>query len=122
MLIFNEIQQSHNFSLDLPWPRDLHLIQICTELVEHPDSQKDMDTWANQIGTSSRTLIRLFQKETGLNFRHWLQRMHVVLALGYLSEHVPISHIAHKLGYRSSSTFTAMFKRQLGVPPSHFRK
>ena len=51
-----------------------------------------------------------------------VQRMHVVLALGYLSEHLPISHIAHKLGYHSSSAFTAMFKKQLGVPPSDFRK
>lgn len=122
LLIFNEIQQSLNFSLDIPWPSDPRLIQICAELVDHPDTQKNMDTWADQIGTSSRTLIRLFQKETGLNFRQWLQRMHVVLALGYLSEHLPISHIAHKLGYHSSSAFTAMFKKQLGVPPSDFRK
>ncbi len=122
LLIFNEIQQSHNFSLDIPWSRDPRLIQICSELIDHPDSQKDLDAWADQIGTSSRTLIRLFQKEMGLNFRHWLQRMHVVLALGYLSEHLSISQIAGKLGYQSSSAFTAMFKKQLGAPPSHFRK
>jgi AraC-like DNA-binding protein len=32
----------------------------------------------------------------------------------------PITRIALDLGYESPSAFTAMFKRALGAPPSHY--
>ena len=122
LLIFNEIKQAFSFPIVIPWPKNPRLIRMCEELMEYPDNPKNLDMWADQIGTSSRTLIRLFQKETGLNYRAWVQQMHIALALGKLSRSEPISQIATALGYSSPSAFSAMFKKHLGEAPQHFRK
>ena len=122
LLIFHEIKQASTFPIVIPWPNDPRLISICEELLENPKNIKDLNTWSDQIGTSSRTLIRLFQKETGLAYRAWIQQMHIALALGKLARGEPIARIAEALGYRSSSAFSAMFKKHLGDTPQHFRK
>lgn len=122
LLIFNEIQHALTFPIEIPWPKDKRLISICEALLDHPDQPKDINTWADQINTSSRTLIRLFKKETGLSYRAWIQHMHIVLALGKLARGESIFHIATTLGYASPSAFSAMFKRHLGHPPQRFSK
>ncbi len=122
LLIFNEIKIASTFPIVIPLPKDKRLISICEELMEYPDNVKDLNTWADQIGTSTRTLIRLFQKETGLSYRAWIQQMHIALALGKLSRGESISRIATSLGYQSPSAFSAMFKKHLGETPQFFRK
>nr|WP_174507103.1 helix-turn-helix transcriptional regulator [Acinetobacter sp. Marseille-Q1620] len=122
LLIFHEIQQATTFPIEIPWPKDIRLISICEALLEHPHNVKDLNTWADMIGTSPRTLIRLFQKETGLPYRTWIQQMHLALALGKLSRGEPVSRIANSLGYKSTSAFSAMFKKHLGESPQSFGK
>jgi len=120
-LIFYEIKQALMVPIEIPWPRDKRLILICEQLIAHPNECKNLNIWADHIGTSSRTLIRLFKKETGLSYRGWLQQMHIVLALGRLARGESIAQISHALGYISPSAFSAMFKRHLGKPPQNFR-
>lgn len=66
------------------------------------------------------TLARQFQSETGMSFRQWRQQARLVEALGHLANGVPVARIAEKLGYRSASAFTAMFKRALGLEPRRY--
>ena len=40
---------------------------------------------SDEIGTSSRTLMRMFQKETGLSYRAWVQQMHIAHALSKIA-------------------------------------
>ena len=89
-------------------------LKICQELLHIPDSSKDLTDWADDIGTSSRTLMRMFQKETGLSYRAWIQQMHIALALSKIANGESISQISESLGYTNPSAFSAMFKRHLG--------
>ena len=121
LLIFEEIKQASTFPVDIPWPRDKRLVLICEQLIHHPNQVKDLNTWSDTIGTSSRTLIRLFRKETGLSYRGWIQHMHIVFAFSQLAEGEAVSRIATSLGYASPSAFSAMFKRHLGYSPQNFK-
>ena len=121
LLIFEEIKQASTFPIELPWPKDKRLVKICEQLIYQPSQCKDLDTWSDSIGTSSRTLIRLFKKETGLSYRGWIQQMHIVLALSLLAEGEAISRIATVLGYSNPSAFSAMFKRHLGYSPQSYK-
>jgi AraC-like DNA-binding protein len=41
--------------------------------------------------------------------------------LSWIAEGRPILSVALDLGYESPSAFSAMFRRELGAPPSRFR-
>ncbi|MFT3847384.1 MAG: helix-turn-helix transcriptional regulator [Propionivibrio sp.] len=107
-------------ALHLPMPGEPRLHRLCESLVANPESRDTLETLAEQQATSSRTLARQFQRETGMSFRQWRQQARLVEALGHLAGGMPISLVADKLGYRSASAFTAMFKRTLGVEPRRY--
>ena len=107
-------------ALHLPMPAEPRLHQLCQQLIAHPDSRDTLETLAGQQATSSRTLARQFQRETGMSFRQWRQQAGLVEALGHLANNMPVALVAEKLGYRSASAFTAMFRRSLGVEPRRY--
>ncbi|MDF0812489.1 hypothetical protein P1S72_07425 [Escherichia coli] len=79
-LILQEIKMGVKMSLELPWPNDERLQQLCENLLNNQGYLPTLDNLADKINVSSRTLMRLFVKETGLTFRHWVQQMHVISA------------------------------------------
>jgi AraC-like DNA-binding protein len=56
-----------------------------------------------------------------MSFREWRRRAQLMRALGWIAEGRPIVAVALDLGYDSASAFSAMFKREMGVPPTAFR-
>ncbi len=121
-LILSEITRAPNIPIEIPWPRDRRLTTICEAIVESPGLQRSLEDWAEVAGASARTLIRLFPRETGLHFRHWIQQVHLAEALCSLARDESIGEIARRLGYASPSAFTSMFRRVLGVPPHAYRR
>lgn len=119
-LILIEITRAPQIPIVIPWPRDKRIVTICSTLMENPGDQRSLEDWAEVAGASTRTLIRLFQRETGLHFRHWLQQVHLAEALSRLTHGDSIGEIARRLGYASPSAFTTMFRRTLGVSPSQY--
>jgi len=119
-LILDEIAALKTVPLDLPLPRDGRLGRICRALSAEPGDAHTLSDWGREAGASPRTLARLFVKETGLTFAAWRQRARLLAATAMLAAGEPITRIALDLGYESPSAFTAMFKRALGAPPSHY--
>ncbi len=119
-LILKELRFLRVEALHLPMPADPRLQRLCRALIEQPDARATMETWADGLATSSRTLARLFHRETGMSFSHWRQQARLVEALARLSKGEPVARVADRLGYRSASAFTAMFKRTLGVEPRRY--
>lgn len=107
-------------ALHLPMPSEPRLHRLCEELIANPENRETLETLAEQQATSSRTLARQFQRQTGMSFRQWRQQARLVEALGHLANNVPVTLIAEKLGYRSTSAFTAMFRRVLGIEPRRY--
>ena len=69
-------------------------------------------------GASPRTLARLFERDLGMSFNQWRQRIRFHNALEALSCGEPISRVAEQHGYRSASAFSAAFRKVMGTPPS----
>lgn len=109
--------------LYLPLPSDPRLQKICAQLQAQPDSKVTIAEWSQSVGASVRTLQRLFQKETRLNFQEWRQQLRLLLAQQRLAEgkHT-ITSIANDLGYESTSAFIAMFQKQVGITPGDYVK
>jgi AraC-like DNA-binding protein len=121
-MILDEIRSLPVLPLELPMPRDARLLRLCRAVLDDPGGNLSFDRLARRSGASTRTLARLFQRETGLSFTAWRQQARLIEALRCLAAGAPITVVALDLGYATPSAFTYMFRRALGVPPSRFYK
>ncbi|WP_341353900.1 AraC family transcriptional regulator, partial [Paraburkholderia tropica] len=63
---------------------------------------------------------RLFTRELGVGFAQWRRQVQLAIAVSRLAEGQSVSAVARLLGFLPSS-FSDMFRRELGVPPSEYR-
>ncbi|MGJ7544018.1 AraC family transcriptional regulator [Variovorax sp. LT1R16] len=117
-LMLDEIEAAPVLSLHVPMPRHARLAALCEALVRDPSLPAALDDWAQRLHMNPRTLARLFQRETGMNFGAWCRQARLLLSLPKLAAGASILEVALSHGYESPSAFTAMFRRTLGVPPS----
>jgi AraC-like DNA-binding protein len=120
-LMLDELAALRRLPYNLPMPKIAPLEAICARLVEAPNDSATLDHLASRHGTTARTLARHFRRQTGMSFAEWRRRARLLRALGWIAEGRPILTVALDLGYDSPSAFSAMFRRELGQPPSHFR-
>ena len=119
-LVLTELRCLRIPALHLPMPSEARLRALCEAMIATPGSHDTLERLAERLATSSRTLARQFQRETGMGYRQWRQQARLVSALGQLANKVPVTQVANQLGYRSASAFTAMFRRSLGVEPRRY--
>jgi len=117
-LIEKEIGLANAFSLHVSLPRDTRLQKLCAELLADPSDRRTLDGWSEIAGASARTLARLFERDLGMSFMQWRQRVRFQSALEALSQGVPVSAVAKMHGYRSPSAFSAAFAKAMGHAPS----
>lgn len=119
-LILGEIREIGALPLHIPMPEDSRVRRICQGILQDPSDGRTSAEWGVSVGASSRTLERLFQRETGISFGSWRRQARLLAAMTQLAAGRPVANVASDLGYDSPSAFTAMFKRVLGHPPSQF--
>jgi AraC-like DNA-binding protein len=119
-LILDELKGAADLPLHLPRPRDRRAQRICEAILAAPADARGLDAWAVEVGASTRTLARLFQRETGMSFASWRQQARLLESLRRLAAGEPVTAVALDCGYRSPSAFAAMFRRALGVAPTAY--
>jgi AraC-like DNA-binding protein len=120
-LILDELASLVRLPYNLPMPDSKILARICRTLVERPNDRITIEELGSRHGTTTRTLARRFRSETGMSFSEWRRRARLLRALAWIAEGRPILAVALDLGYDSPSAFSAMFKREFGLPPSQYR-
>ena len=120
-LLLDELAGLPRLPYHLPMPRSAPLAAICRRLLDAPDEPVTLAELAGRTAMSSRTLARHFRRRTGMTFAAWRRRARLQRALAWIVEGRPIVKVALELGYDSPSAFSAMFRRELGAPPSQFR-
>ncbi|MGE0415962.1 MAG: helix-turn-helix transcriptional regulator [Acetobacteraceae bacterium] len=117
-LILSEIGRAPVLPLGLPMPDDARLRRVCLALLADPADPRGLEGWAEMAGASARTLARLFEREVGVGFIAWRQRVRFHSAMESLARGETVARVAARHGYRSTSAFTAAFRRTMGVAPS----
>lgn len=120
-LLLDELAGLARLPYHLPMPKSEPLAGICRRLLGAPDDGATLEEIARDEALSGRTLARHFRRHTGMSFAEWRRRARLLRALGWIAEGRPILEVAIELGYESPSAFSAMFRRELGAPPSSFR-
>jgi AraC-like DNA-binding protein len=106
----------------LPTSEDPLLQPILSACEARPDDQRTLAEWARRVHSTERTLVRRCQRDLGMSFGEWRQRLRIVRALAMLEAGRSVESIAFDLGYSSSSAFIAMFRRMMGTSPDKLRR
>ncbi|WP_117209399.1 AraC family transcriptional regulator [Allorhizocola rhizosphaerae] len=101
-------------------PRDDRALAVAKLLSEDPADSRSLDVLGRGVGASGRTLARLFLAETGLTFARWREQTRLRAALELLARGLPVSTVAHRVGYANPSAFVAMFRRLTGTTPGAY--
>lgn len=106
----------------LPSSDDPALGAVLRMLQADPGDNRSLPELAHAAHTTERTLMRRAQRDLGMSFAEWRQRLRVVKAMPLLEAGQTVETVALDLGYGSASAFIAMFKRLVGATPDEFRK
>ncbi len=106
----------------MPLPHERRCRRAADIVLSDPTRQHDIETLAREVGTSARTLSRLFSSETQLSFKSWCQRARIAAAIERLSvdADVPVKQLASDLGYASIPAFSHAFRQVTGKSPTEF--
>ena len=121
-LIIDQMKTAQAIPLQLPQPRDPRALRIAAALIRDPGQQETLQQLCRDCGASKRTVERLFIAETKMSLTSWRQRLRLLHALRLLASGEKVARAAMESGYKSTSAFIAMFRRQLGVTPAHYFK
>lgn len=118
-LCLEEIQSAAEQAMLLPLPRDRRLRPLLANLERLPPALQDLE---KQIGASTKTIGRIFLRETGLGYQQWRQQWRLMHVIELLATGRSIGYCASELGFASDSALIAFFKSMTGTTPRGYFK
>jgi transcriptional regulator GlxA family with amidase domain len=117
-----ELHQAEDSATFIPLPHEPRCRRAADILLRDPTETHDIADLARTIGTSARTLSRLFSAETQLSFKSWCQRARIAAAIERLSmqPNLSVKQLAADLGYASFPAFSHAFRQVTGKTPTEF--
>ena len=119
-VLMDQLASASAVPLALALPRDPRARRVAERVRAEPGSRRSLAELAQGCGATPRTIERLFQREVSLSFGRWRRHARLLEAHRLLAEGLPVTVVAHRVGYESASAFIAMFKRALGKTPGRF--
>lgn len=103
--------------------RDARINGLLEYLQQHIAEPHNLDSLAQVVAMSRRTLTRHFTRATGMSIADWLtierlRRSQLLLETG----NMPVEQVAESVGFRSAVTWRQQFKSRFGVSPAEWRR
>jgi AraC-like DNA-binding protein len=117
-----ELHEAEDSATFIPLPHEPRCRRAADIVLADPTGAHEIETLARSVGTSARTLSRLFASETQLSFKSWCQRARIAAAIRKLSTeaNVSVKQVASDLGYASVPAFSHAFRQVTGKTPTEF--
>ena len=117
-----ELHHAEDSTTFIPLPHEPRCRRAANIVLADPTGAHEIETLARAVGTSARTLSRLFSSETQLSFKSWCQRARIACAIERLSVdgNIPVKQLASDLGYASVPAFSHAFRQVTGKTPTEF--
>jgi AraC-like DNA-binding protein len=117
-----ELHEAEDSATFIPLPHEPRCRRAADIVLADPTGAHEIETLARSVGTSARTLSRLFASETQLSFKSWCQRARIAAAIQRLSTeaNVSVKQVASDLGYASVPAFSHAFRQVTGKTPTEF--
>lgn len=112
--IYLQQQIAHNDAL---------IIEAQTYFRTHMRESFDLQTVAQSLNISRRTLIRRFQKALGVRPTEYLQDLRIETAKRLLeTSNMTLDHLVAEIGYQDVSSFRRLFKQRTALTPNQYRQ
>ena len=117
-----ELHHAEDSTTFIPLPHEPRCRRAANIVLADPTGAHEIETLAHEVGTSARTLSRLFSSETQLSFKSWCQRARIACAIERLSVdgNIQVKQLASDLGYASVPAFSHAFRQVTGKTPTEF--
>ncbi|MFB9266435.1 helix-turn-helix transcriptional regulator [Bradyrhizobium erythrophlei] len=121
-LVMLELHRAEDSATFIPLPQEPRCRRAADMVLADPTADHEIETLARAVGTSARTLSRLFSTETQLSFKSWCRRARIAAAIERLSTdgNVSVKQVAADLGYASVPAFSHAFRQVTGKTPREF--
>ena len=117
-------EESSTFAVNEINKTDKAFLQNIREIIEDfpVDKNLTVDILAEQVFFSSKQLSRKLKALTGFSTAKYIKEVKLIKAKDLLEEGSgeSISEIAYKSGFDNLTTFSAVFKKRFGAPPSKY--
>jgi len=107
-------------TIEVRMPIEERAKAVAQALSDDPSDARTLADWGRDVGASERTLARAFLTGTGLPFGHWRALLRLRAATVALATGEPVTNVARKVGYESTSAFVAAFRRVTGSTPAAY--
>ena len=107
-----------NTALQIPLPSDKRLLEVCQFINLNYKNDYSIEELAEAANLSSRSLQRIFKKETGISVKKYAQLIKILKSIELIdSNQFTLSEIAYQVGYKSLSAFTSSYKAIMNTKP-----
>jgi transcriptional regulator GlxA family with amidase domain len=101
--------------LELQFSAEQTLATAIDKLIEQPVRNWTLESMADVVGLTPRTLTRKFNVSLNISPMKFLERLRVRLANDLLSAGMPAARVAMRVGFNDIQTMRRAYKRQLGT-------
>lgn len=117
-----ELHHAEDPTTFIPLPHEPRCRRAADIVLGDPTASNDIETLAREVGTSARTLSRLFASDTQLSFKSWCQRARIAAAIErlWMDANISVKQVAADLGYASVPAFSHAFRQVTGKTPTEF--
>lgn len=119
-LLRHEIISADDVPLSIVMPEDKRIRFLAQKALDDPGAILSISAWLGEAPASRKTVERLFAGETGMTPSRWLRHARLLHAVILLAAGEKVSTVALDMGYETSSAFSYMFRRTLGMNPRNF--
>jgi len=121
-VLLDQLRASPQQPVQLPAPTDPRVRAVCDLLGADPADGRTLGEFGHKVGAAERTLSRLFRSDLGMTFPQWRTQLRLLHALRLLADDKPVTAVAHRCGWSSTSAFIDAFRHSFGETPGAHRR
>ncbi|WP_328912346.1 MULTISPECIES: helix-turn-helix domain-containing protein [unclassified Streptomyces] len=119
-VVIDLLEDDPHPAIDVPIPEDGRIRALADDVMRDPESDLSLEAWAARHALSVRTVTRAFGRDVGMSFARWRSLVRMSAATTLLAQGRPVSLVAHRCGYSTTSAFSAAFRRVTGASPTEY--
>jgi AraC-like DNA-binding protein len=97
------------------------IVQAKLFIDNHYSEAIDLNILSSEAIFSKFHFLRLFKECYGVTPYVYLKKIRIEKAKELLSQDLPVEEVCFHIGFDSVTSFTTLFKRQVGITPAAFR-